>query len=110
MIYHYYRISCRVIRRLAAAIDPSAERFAVEMTKIVLELCFLGHRPSGADAAVSRRDGWTNLAAWSSFKPVRTSRFNRGRRRAVSRRASRVFQIVAGRGSAAPSALLIFKR
>ena len=62
-------IMCRVLSRLTAAIDPSAERFALQRTKIVLELCFLGHRPSrGPDAAVSRRDGGTNLAVSSSFK------------------------------------------
>src|SRR5271168_1654783 len=101
-----------ILSRLAAAIDPAAERSANGGQRLFWNCALWATGRLGPDAAViiSRRDGGTHVAVWSSFKPVRTSRFNRGRRRAASRRASRVFQIVAGSGSAAHSALLIFKR
>src|SRR5208337_737300 len=102
----------RIISRLAAAIDPSAERSANTGQRLLLNCALWATGRLGPDAAViiSRRDGGTNVAVWSSFKPVRTSRLNRGRAEPLPDGPHKVFQIVAGSGSAAPSALLIFKR
>ena len=100
----------RILSRLAAAIDPSAERSANRGQRLFWNCALWATGRLGPDAAViiGRRDGGTNVAAWSSFKPVRTSRLNRGRAEPLPDAPHKVFQIVAGSGSAAPSALVIF--
>jgi hypothetical protein len=68
----------RILSRLAAAIDPSAERSANRGQRLFWNCALWATGRLGPDAAViiSRRDGGTNVA------------LNRGRAEPASRRAS----------------------
>lgn len=99
MIHHVPRKMCPYSQQVSAAIDPSAERSANRGQRLFWNCALWATGRLGSDAAViiGRRDGGTNVA------------LNRGRAEPLPDAPHKVFQIVAGSGSAA-SALLIFKR